>query len=175
MIDVKINRIILISVIVILVGIIMYFTFLTHKRINNKTELTDLLGMDFTDVKITEIQYQNGKDDVGDYTRISVFLEESNEALQSRDYYYNDTLEGWPDLKDIPPGHIEEMEKLGIGINDIKKYGWNFKEIRLWWQTRPYSIYWYELNESHNHKGNVLLLTSISYKIVINVDKIMQE
>jgi len=183
LLNMKKNRIVLITEITILIailGVVILYSFsLNHKRINSKAEFTNLLGIDFTNVKITDIQYQNCKEkDVGEYTLISVFLEESDEALQSREYYLHSDGAGGSDTnpEDIPPGDIEEMRKLGIGVNEIKKYGWNHKDFKVWWgQIRPYEIRWYELNEFHNHKGNVLILTSISYKVLLSVDKIMKE
>jgi|GEM_PF-2616380 len=177
------NRIIPIVAIVILIailgGVVLHSFLLNHKKINSKVEFVNLLGMDFTNVKITDIQYQKYKDkDVGEYTLISVFLEESDESLQSREYYIQRDGTGGTDTdtKNIPPGHIEEIKKLGIDTGDIKKFGWNFKDFKVWWgQIRPYEIHWYELSETHNRKGNILILTSIPYKIELNVERIMQE
>ncbi|MPM95473.1 hypothetical protein SDC9_142627 [bioreactor metagenome] len=182
------NRIILIMVtlIVIFGGVILCFFSINHNKIysnginsnviDSSAKLLNLLGMDFTDVKITNIQYQNNKEkDVGEYTKIIVFLEESDEALKSREYYLNNLGGGIsdPNLRYIPPGHIEELGEIGIDINQIKQHGGNYNEVEVGGQFRPYEIHWYELNEIH-YKGNVLLLTSIPCKVVLDVDKIIQ-
>ena len=184
------NRIILtivtLTLIVIFGGVVLCFFSINHNKIysngiqsnviDSSAKLLNLLGMDFTDVKITNIQYQNFKeDDVGEYTRINVFLEESDEALKSREYYLNNVGGGIsdPNLSDIPPGHIGELVRIGIYKNQIKQHGGNYNEVEVGDQFRPYEIHWYELNEIR-YNGNVVLVTSIPCKVVLDEDKIIQ-
>jgi len=175
----KVNKFILFSIIIILfiiITVILLFVFLSYENINSKARLIELLGMDFTDVNITDIKYKNCKEDSEEYTCILVFLKESDEVLKSEEYYKNNIGGGIsdPTLEYIPPSDIEEMKEIGINIKDIQKHGGNYNEIKINWQYRPYEIHWYQLNKFHNGKSNVLLITYIPCKVVLNIDKIMQ-
>lgn len=170
-----------------IVGGIILFLFLIHvicayrySICDRKVKFTELLGMDFTDVEITDIQYINSWDwDMGKSTQIYAFLNEAEEAMQSREYYNRD----WNKYEMIPPGDIEELDKIGIGADDIQNFGVNYMEveaypfypIKLSGGYTPYSIFWYQLDESHSDRGNIVLLTYIPRKIIVDVDKVIQD
>lgn len=166
---------IFILLLVIIGGVILWFLFSDHRTINSKTELLGLLGIDFTDIEITDIEYQNFYKD--SYTRIVVFYNDSDEALQSREYYNNSIGAGLSDsdLSCIPPGHISDMKELGINSDSIRGHGGNYKDfITGQGEQRPYEIHWYELDKSYGYKGNVLIFTLINGTIKLNVEKILK-
>jgi len=168
----KLNIRIIIVVSIIFFVIVCVIFFVTKGiSCNSKSELGALLDMDFKNVKIMNIQYQNSQEkDVGEYTYIYVFLQQSKEDIQSGEYYQNKL-----EPNQIPPGHIKKLKEIGIGINTIQQHGINWKEVKVWGHSRPYEIHWYLLDSSHAAKGNVLLLTCIPRKVVLNVDKIILE
>ncbi len=170
----KILIAILVLLLVIIGGVTVWFFFSDHRTISSKEELLELLGMDFTDIEITDIQYENGKCNKIPYTRIRVFYNDTDEALQSREHYHSSIGEGIldPDLSCIPPGHIEWMKEIDISINSICGHEKNWKDfVTRTGEQRPYPIHWYELDKSYGYKGNVLILTSIDATIKIDVEK----
>ena len=156
----------------------MHFFFLYHETISSKTELLELLKINFTDVIISDIRYQSGKTNDFPYTKVAVFFNESDIALQSRDFYHMEEKDriAEPDfsLSYVPPGHMKDMEKMGISPDSIREYGWDYKDFDGGWQKIPYEIYWYILDESYGYKGNVLIYASIPATLKFNIEKIMQ-
>lgn len=137
--------------------------------------MTELTKMDFTDVKITDIQFRNSKDGILDnYTRIIVFLKESGE-WETKEYYTS--CEGWFDTnpEHMLPAEIAALKAIGIELNNIKKRGVVFNQIRVGYAIGEFGIYWYQIDESYDGKSNVVLLAGIPRKISMNVDKILQE
>ena len=181
----KILIAIFILLLVLIGGVTVWFFFSDHRTISSKAELLELFGMDFTDIEITDIQYENGECNKIPYTRIRVFYNDSEKALQSREYYHREKELGSELLEQlsgpnltlsyISPGDIKIMEEIGVDIDSIRQYGWNFKDFDIGWQQRPYEIYWYELDKSYGYKGNVLILTSIDTTIKIDVEKILND
>lgn len=167
----KILIAILVLLLVIIGGVTVWFFFSDHRTISSKEELLELLGMDFTDIEITDIQYENGECNKIPYTRIRVFYNDTDEALQSRKYYLRER-----DLSCISPPDIRTMEEMGVDTDSILQHGRNFKEFITETDGEwPYGIYWYELDKSYGYKGNVLILTSIDATIKIDVEKILKD
>lgn len=145
---------------------------------DRKADFAKLIGKDYANVEITDIQYEYVKENIeGVDTWICVFLEESEEALQSKEYYHNKLR---PDQ--IPVGHIEKLEEMGIELNRIQNHGENWKDyvsypffpLKLGVTYCPYIIHWYQLDSRQDYKGNVLLFTYIPDKIVLDINKIME-
>ena len=64
---------------------------------------------------------------------------------------------------------------MDINIDNICGHGGNYKDFNVGWQQRPYEIHWYKIdNKNDESKGNILILTSISASIMLNVERIMQ-
>lgn len=175
---------ILVLLLVIIGGVTVWFFFSDHRTIDSKAELLELLGMDFSDIEITDIQYEKVSN--SSYTDIMVFYNDSDEALQSREYYHREKEMGSELLEQlsgpnltlsyVPPGHINTMEEIGINTDSIRQYGWTFKDFVIKSEEqRPYEIHWYELDKSYGYKGNVLILTSIDATIKIDVEKILKD
>jgi hypothetical protein len=172
------SLIIFICVFVVMLAV-LYFAFLFNKTsiiCDSRSKLAELTKMDFTDVVITDIQCKNFKeDDIGEYTRIFIFLKEFDE-LESKEYYFNIRGAGIPDpnLDRIPSGHIRELKKIGIEIDNIQKHGGNFNEIKVGFQIVPYEIHWYQIDNSYDGESNVILLTFVPRRVLMNVDKIIR-
>lgn len=170
----KILIAILVLLLVIIGGVTVWFFFSDdsdHATISSKAKLLELLGLDFTDIEITDIQYENGEYNNIPYTNIVMFYNDSEEALQFREYYLRER-----DLSCISPPDIRTMEEMGVDTDSILQHGRNFKDyIAKSGEQRPYGIYWYELDKSYGYKGNVLILTSIDATIKIDVEKILKD
>jgi len=180
----KILIAILALLLVIIGGVTVWFFLSAHKTISSKEELLKLFRMDFTDIEITDIQYEKVSN--SSYTDIIMFYNDTDEALQSREYYHSEKEMGSDLLKQlsgpdltlfyIPQGHINIMEEIGVDTNSIRQYGWTYKDfVTRTGEQRPYEIYWYELDKSYGYKGNVLILTSIDATIKIDVEKILKD
>lgn len=169
---------IFVVIIVIAVYIVFFFNKMTIKG-DSMEKLTELMRMDFSDVEITDIRYKYVKDETlglwGTRTQIFVFLNESCE-LESKDYF--DSNEGGiydPNLEYIPPGHVAELEEIGIQLHQIQKHGGKYNQIRAGFSIVPYTIHWYQIDKSYDSKSNVVLFASVPRKISINVDKMIQD
>ena len=121
----KKRLVLIVALIVFIGGVVLYFSPVFHKRVTNKAQLADLLGMDFTDFEVTDIQCSWNKG-----TDMIVFLNESEEALQSREYYGGLVYQ---DLEHIPHGNIAKLREIGIEKDDIKQYGYNFTGYNMPW------------------------------------------
>ncbi len=165
------------AVILIFALYIVFFFNKTAIRCDSAEKLTELIRTDFSDVEITDIRYDHYKDEsinaVG--TRMFIFLKESGK-LESQEYYLNSNGDGVydPQLKYVPPGNIEDLKEIGIELSQIQKHGFNYSEISVGYWTAPFEIHWYQIDETYDGKSNVVLLTSIPRKILINVDKIIE-
>ena len=170
-----------VSVIILVsaVYIVFFFNKMTIQG-DSIEKLAELIRMDFSDVEITDIQYKYVKDETlglcGTRTQIFVFLNEFGE-LKSKDYYFDSNGEGIydPNLEYIPPGDIAELKEIGIQMNQIQKHGGQYNQIRAGFSMVPYTIHWYQINNTYDGKSNIVLFASVPRKISINVDKIIQE
>ena len=135
-------------------------------------KLNELMKMDFSDVEITDIQCKYVKDEAlgifGTRTQIFVFLNESSK-LDFKDYYFDNNEEKINDLnlEYIPPGHITELKEIGIQLHQIQKHGWKYNQIRAGFSIVPYTIHWYQIDESYDGRSNIVLFASVPCKISI--------
>lgn len=168
-----------VCILVVIIIIVMYFVFFFNKTTiqgDSMEKLTELMKMDFSDVEITDIQYKYAKDKAvgGTRTQIFVFFKESSE-LESKEYYINSDGEGIfdPNLEHIPSKHIEDLKEIGIELSQIQKHGVNYNQIKVGFSIVPYTIHWYQIDESYDGKSNVVLIASVPRKI--SISKIVDE
>jgi len=171
--------ILIVCILLVILVIFLYFVFFFNKTTiqgDSMGKLTELMRMDFSDVEITDIQYKYVKDNAirGTRTQIFVFLKESGE-LESKEYYFDSSGGGIsdPNLEHIPPGNIAQLKEIGIELHQIQKHGGNWNQIKVGFSTVPFEIHWYQIDESHDGKSNVILFASVPRKISMNVDKII--
>lgn len=161
-------------ILVVMLVIALYFVFFFNKTTiqgDSMGKLAELMRMDFSDVEITDIQckYVNDKAVGGTRTQIFVFLKESDD-LESKEYYFNSNGEGIfdPNMEHIPSEHIEDLKEIGVRLSQIQKHGGNYNQIKVGFSIVPYTIHWYQIDESYDGKSNVVLLASVPRKISIN-------
>ena len=162
--------------VIILIAALYFVIFFNRTTIfcNNKAELAELaelIGMDFEDIEITDIQYKNNKDGIlNNYAYIFVFLKESGE-LESKEYYFDSSGGGMfdPNMEHIPPGHIAKLKEKGIELDNIQKHGGNWKQIKVGSGITSYEIHWYQIDDSYDGKSNVVLLVGIPRKVSIKI------
>lgn len=180
----KILIAILFLLLVIIGGVTLWRFFSDHRTISSKEELLisskeellELFRMNFMDIEIADIQCEQGECNDIPYTEIRVLYNDSDEALQSREYYLEEKDFAPCFAPYLTPADISAMGKMGIGADSILHRGRNFKDyIAKSGEQRPYGIYWYELEKSYGYKGNVLILTSIDATIKIDVEKILND
>jgi len=165
----------LISILVIILVIVIYFAFINNRTTvycNSKEKLEVLVGADFSDVEITDIQYKNSKNSIFDvYTQIFIFLKETGEWEQKE--FYAD-CEGWYDTnpESILSSQIAELKGIGIEINSIIKHGVKFTQIRVGPSIVSCGIYWYQIDESYDGATNIVLRAGIPRKVSIDVDRL---
>lgn len=170
---------ILAVILVIAVYIVFFFNKMTIQG-DSMEKLTELMGMNFADVEITDIQYKYVKDEAlglwRTRTQIFVFLNESGE-LESKDYYFDSNGGEIYDqnMEYIPHGHIAELKEIGIELHQIQKHGGKYNQIRSGFSIVPYEIHWYRIDKSYDGKSNIVLFASVPRKVSIYVDKIIQE
>lgn len=174
----RIFTVCILAIILIVAAYFLFFVNRTTIKGDSMEKLTELMRRDFSEAEITDIQCKYVKDNaIGEAcTHLFVFLKESGE-LEFKEYYFDSNGGGIsdPNLELIPPGDIVLLKELGIELHQIQKHGGNYNQIKVGFSTVPYTIHWYQIDESYDGKSNVVLLASIPRKIVINVDKVIQE
>ena len=168
-------------ILAVVLFITLYFVFFFNKtavKADSQEKLSELMGIDLSNVEITDIRCKYDKDNAvgGTRTEIFVFLKESGE-LESKEYYFDSDGGGISDLdmEHIPPGHIEDLKELGVELSKIQKHGGNYNQIKAGFSTVPYTIHWYKIDESYDGKSNVVLIASVPRKVSINADKFIKE
>lgn len=165
----------LIIIVCILVAILLVALFFNKTTINGNSmeKLTELTKMDFSDVKITDIQYTQNAN--GTYTKLFVFLNEPAE-LESKDYYFDSDGGGIydPNLEQIPHGDITALREIGIELHQIQKHGGNYSQIEVGFSMVSYIIHWYQIDKSYDGESNIVLVALIPRAVSIDVDQILE-
>ena len=72
---------------------------------------------------------------------------------------------------ELPPGIVDKLIDYGVKDDSIADFGINYKDFIIEKKNsieyRPYSIYWFKLNDNLQNKSNVLVYASIPHEITI--------
>jgi hypothetical protein len=140
--------------------------------IDSRAALGDILGVDFTGIKITEILYDVFPDGHR-FTEIYLFcIVNEDTALYER---LKRSRIG-PD--DLIRGDILDLERAGLSKTDIQSRAWHFKEITPVSDEIDivgYSIELYLLKEPRADGSNVFITSGPDAKVTIDVEKILAE
>ena len=167
-----------VCILFVILVISLYFVFFFNRTTiqgGSVEKLAKLMRTDFSGVEITDIQYKSSKDGIlDDYTRIIMFLKETDEWESKEFYTYS---EGWFDSnpEHMLPAEIAELKTIGIELHNIQKRGVKSAQIKVGFSIGEYNVYWYQIDESYDGESNIVLRVGIPRKISINVDKIIRE
>lgn len=164
--------ILILSILIVVIGLLLCISLYFYNRraiiCDDRKKLSELIGVNFNGIEIIDIRYNvenNG------YTRLCVFIRETR-SLEECEYIVAErTVKSESDL--APVGDIRYLDTLGIKMDDIVQLGFNFEEITQGHWIVPYSIYWYQLQDTYSDQSNVAFLTWIPRRVSMNVEKIM--
>lgn len=141
--------------------------------IDSKAGLTEILGLDFTDIKIIDIWCEEvlfHNTSIG--SSIYLFCTASEDILLNSIFKKGE-------LDDIGiticGGTNPILDEMGINITDVQAYWIHFKEINNGDGYIPYTIEIFLLKEPRDDGSNAFMFAGPSAKVTIDVEKIMAE
>jgi len=154
----KISALIIVPI-VIFALVITYINLRDFRIVDNKSELSQLLGgVDFSDLEIIAIRIAGGG--------VYVFCEGPDDVMQFDYYEY-----GWRDSFGI----ARILERVDLRTDHVRKHSYasggsidkNTDSVR--------TIDWFQLDRVHAGKGNIVIFTTLPRGTRINVNAIMSE
>lgn len=149
----------------------IYFYSQRSIKCDSRAKLSKLMGVNLDGVKIDDIWYE--VDASEGYTRSCVLISETRPSSE-REYVTAEEIRD-PKRDFIPPGHVQYLQSIGIEMEDVAAFGFNFEEAMHSYWIAPYPIYWYQLQDTWLGEGNVIFLTWIPRKVSMDVEKILAE
>ena len=131
--------------------------------IDSREELAELMNVESLDAEITGVRC---KETGGNYTVVLAFLKESGDLKEKLQYQ---DLE----LKYIPDVYISLLEEMGIGLAQIQDHWINYADIQAGNRKVQYHIDLFQLDDTYNGEGNVILMAGVPRRISVDADKIL--
>ena len=131
--------------------------------IDSREELAELMNVESLDAEITGVRC---KETGGNYTVVLAFLKESGDLKEKLQYH---DLE----LKYIPDVYISLLEEMGIGLAQIQDHWINYADIQAGNRKVQYHIDLFQLDDTYNGEGNVILMAGVPRRISVDADKIL--
>lgn len=132
------------------------------------SQLEELIKIDLSNVQIIDIDAHISDSD--ECTEI-VICARAKEGYTHDDFYVrtnrSDVYD--PDFNDVPPFDIEILERYALGLDDIRKYGACFGDIRNGLSEVGYQIRWYEIYTNRETNANLVISTLIPRRIRIDI------
>ena len=161
----KVVRYLIISIATTVLSMLLSSCGEVSMRIESKSDLTEIFGLDFTNITITEISYS---EPFRGSTEIFIYFIGKDDVIIASGFVERD-------IEHIHVADIEVLEKAGVQKSNIYRRWGHIKDMRTLFTRQSYVIELYQLREPRADGSDMLLITGVDRTVRICVDRILSE